>query len=178
MSGTNQRGGVIPAPAKGGLVADLTQAAAFYVEAFGAEIATAMSVDDQGRTMHVHFHRNGASLMDKRRVSRARPCAAAAAGLRPNADGGRPRRALRPGRRGRRDRRNATGRHVLARSLRPSARPLRRALDNEPAQALTDPPPQTLAQMAAMTDKIARDLVHNRLIPASPALMRAATERD
>lgn len=71
MSGTNQRGGVIPAPAKGGLVADLTQAA-FYVEAFGAEIATAMSVDDQGRTMHVHLHVNGASLMVKRRVSRAR----------------------------------------------------------------------------------------------------------
>jgi PhnB protein len=50
------------------IVADLTQAgamkaAAFYVEAFGAEIATAMSVDDQGRTMPVHFYRNGASLM-------------------------------------------------------------------------------------------------------------------
>ncbi|POR43946.1 glyoxalase [Methylobacterium sp. V23] len=48
------------------IVADLTQAggmkaAAFSVEAFGAEIATAMSVDDQGRTMHVHFYRNGAS---------------------------------------------------------------------------------------------------------------------
>ena len=66
MSGTNQLGGVVPAPVKGGLVADLTlagamKAAAFYVEAFGAEIATAMSVDDQGRTMHVHFYRNGAS---------------------------------------------------------------------------------------------------------------------
>ena len=29
-----------------------------------------------------------------------------------------------------------------------------------------------------MTDKTGRDLVHNRLIPTSAALMRAATERD
>jgi uncharacterized glyoxalase superfamily protein PhnB len=39
------------------------KAADFYVRAFGAEIATAMPADDQGRTMHVHLHVNGASLM-------------------------------------------------------------------------------------------------------------------
>jgi uncharacterized glyoxalase superfamily protein PhnB len=57
-----------PAPVKGGLVpyltvAGATKAADFYVRAFGAEIATAMPADDQGRTMHVHLHVNGASLM-------------------------------------------------------------------------------------------------------------------
>ncbi|EIZ82235.1 glyoxalase/bleomycin resistance protein/dioxygenase [Methylobacterium sp. GXF4] len=56
------------APVKGGLVAYLTvdgamKAAEFYVRAFGAEIVTAMPVDDQGRTMHVHLHVNGSSLM-------------------------------------------------------------------------------------------------------------------
>jgi hypothetical protein len=32
--------------------------------------------------------------------------------------------------------------------------------------------------MAAMTATTARDLFHNRLIPTSAALMRAATKRD
>jgi PhnB protein len=66
MSSANQPEG--PAPVKGGLVAYLTvagamKAAEFYVRAFGAEIAAALPVDDQGRTMHVHLHVNGASLM-------------------------------------------------------------------------------------------------------------------
>jgi uncharacterized glyoxalase superfamily protein PhnB len=66
MSGANQPDG--PAPVKGGLVPYLTvagamKAAEFYVRAFEAEIVTAMPVDDQGRTMHVHLHVNGASLM-------------------------------------------------------------------------------------------------------------------
>ena len=57
-----------PAPVQGGLVAYLTldgalKAADFYVRAFGAEIVTAMPADDQGRTMHVHLHVNGSSLM-------------------------------------------------------------------------------------------------------------------
>jgi len=55
-------------PVKGGLVAYLTldgalKAADFYVRAFGAEIITTMPADDQGRTMHVHLHVNGSSLM-------------------------------------------------------------------------------------------------------------------
>ncbi|MBY0259832.1 glyoxalase/bleomycin resistance/extradiol dioxygenase family protein [Methylobacterium sp.] len=66
MSSTNQPDA--PAPVKGGLVAYLTvdgamKAAEFYVRAFGAEIVTAMPVDEQGRTMHVHLHVNGSSLM-------------------------------------------------------------------------------------------------------------------
>jgi uncharacterized glyoxalase superfamily protein PhnB len=53
---------------KGGLVAYLTvdgamKAAAFYERAFGATIAAAMPADEQGRTMHVHLHVNGSSLM-------------------------------------------------------------------------------------------------------------------
>lgn len=53
---------------KGGLVPYLTvdgamKAAAFYERAFGATIAAAHPVDDQGRTMHVHLHVNGSSLM-------------------------------------------------------------------------------------------------------------------
>lgn len=56
------------AEVKGGLVAYLTvdgamKAAAFYERAFGASVAAAYPVDDQGRTMHVHLHVNGSSLM-------------------------------------------------------------------------------------------------------------------
>ena len=66
MSSTNQPDA--PAPVKGGLVAYLTvdgamKAAEFYVRAFEAEIITAMPVDEHRRTMHVHLHVNGASLM-------------------------------------------------------------------------------------------------------------------
>ena len=66
MSSGNQSGG--PASVKGGLVSYLRvggamKAAEFYVHAFGAEIVTAMPVDDQCRTMHVHLHVNRVSLM-------------------------------------------------------------------------------------------------------------------
>ncbi|MCJ2033393.1 VOC family protein [Methylobacterium sp. J-068] len=57
-----------PVPVKGGLVAYLAldgamKAAAFYGQAFGAELAGAMPPDEQGRTMHVHLYVNGSSLM-------------------------------------------------------------------------------------------------------------------
>lgn len=66
MSSTDQP--ATPAPVKGGLVAYLTldgamKAAEFYVRAFGAEIVGAIPPDEQGRTMHVHLHVNGSSLM-------------------------------------------------------------------------------------------------------------------
>jgi uncharacterized glyoxalase superfamily protein PhnB len=53
---------------RGGVVAYLqvdgaTRAAEFYSRAFGAEVAAAHPVDDQGRTMHVHLYINGTSLM-------------------------------------------------------------------------------------------------------------------
>lgn len=53
---------------KGGVVAYLTldgaaKAAAFYEKAFGATVVAQYPPDDQGRTMHVHLHINGASLM-------------------------------------------------------------------------------------------------------------------
>ncbi|MDD3443839.1 MAG: glyoxalase/bleomycin resistance/extradiol dioxygenase family protein [Zavarzinia sp.] len=53
---------------KGGMVPYLTvegalAAAAFYVRAFGATIAAAIPADEKGRTMHVHLHVNGSSLM-------------------------------------------------------------------------------------------------------------------
>lgn len=57
-----------PVPVKGGLVAYLAldgalKAADFYVRAFGAELASAVPPDEQGRTMHVHLYVNGSSLM-------------------------------------------------------------------------------------------------------------------
>ncbi|WP_264048167.1 VOC family protein [Methylobacterium flocculans] len=57
-----------PVPVKGGLVAYLAldgalKAADFYVRAFGAELASAIPPDEQGRTMHVHLYVNGSSLM-------------------------------------------------------------------------------------------------------------------
>jgi uncharacterized glyoxalase superfamily protein PhnB len=53
---------------KGGVVAYLQvdgalKAAEFYRRAFGAEVATAHPADDNGRTMHVHLHINGSSVM-------------------------------------------------------------------------------------------------------------------
>ena len=53
---------------KGGVVAYLQvdgamKAAEFYKRAFGAEVATAMPVDEKGRTMHVHLYINGSSVM-------------------------------------------------------------------------------------------------------------------
>jgi PhnB protein len=62
--------GLTPPPAvtKGTLVPYLnldgaTKAADFYIEAFGAEEAFRYPVDENGRTMHIHLHVNGASLM-------------------------------------------------------------------------------------------------------------------
>lgn len=58
-----------PAPkVHGGLVAYLQvdgahKAAEFYSRAFGAETAFAYPPDEKGRTMHVHLHINGTSLM-------------------------------------------------------------------------------------------------------------------
>jgi PhnB protein len=53
---------------KGGLVAYLSldgalTAAEFYGRAFGAETVASYPPDAQGRTMHVHQHVNGSSLM-------------------------------------------------------------------------------------------------------------------
>ena len=53
---------------KGGVVAYLqvdgaTKAAEFYRRAFGAQVVAAHPVDDKGRTMHVHLHVNGSSVM-------------------------------------------------------------------------------------------------------------------
>ena len=53
---------------KCGLVAYLSldgavRAAEFYQKAFGAEIAAMHPVDDKGRTMHIHLHVNGSTLM-------------------------------------------------------------------------------------------------------------------
>lgn len=39
------------------------RAAEFYRHAFGAHLAYAMPADEQGRTMHVHLHINGSSVM-------------------------------------------------------------------------------------------------------------------
>ena len=40
-----------------------TKAAEFYRRAFGAQVVAAHPVDDKGRTMHVHLHINGSSVM-------------------------------------------------------------------------------------------------------------------
>lgn len=57
-----------PAPVLGGLIAYLQvdgahKAAEFYGRAFGAESVFAHPADEKGRTMHVHLHVNGTSLM-------------------------------------------------------------------------------------------------------------------
>ena len=57
-----------PAPVLGGLVAYLQvdgaqKAAEFYGKAFGAKTVFAYPPDEKGRTMHVHLHVNGSSLM-------------------------------------------------------------------------------------------------------------------
>ena len=53
---------------KGGLVAYVTvdgavKATELYRKAFGAEVATIMTPDEKGRTMHAHLYINGSSLM-------------------------------------------------------------------------------------------------------------------
>ena len=40
-----------------------TKAASFYEKAFGARQVFAYPPDEQGRTMHIHLHVNGSSLM-------------------------------------------------------------------------------------------------------------------
>ena len=53
------KGGVIPYLQVDGAM----QAAAFYQRAFGAETVFAHPVDGKGRTMHIHLHINGSSVM-------------------------------------------------------------------------------------------------------------------
>lgn len=55
-------------PALGGIVAYLqidgaAKASDYYVKAFGATEVLRHPLDEQGRTMHIHLHLNGASLM-------------------------------------------------------------------------------------------------------------------
>ena len=68
MSATLEAAPTAVAQTKGGVVPYLTvdgamKAADFYRRAFGAEVAAAHPVDDQGRTMHVHLNINGGSVM-------------------------------------------------------------------------------------------------------------------
>jgi PhnB protein len=56
------------APTLGGLVPYLTvdgasKASDFYVKAFGAKEVARYPLDEKGRTMHIHLHINGSSLM-------------------------------------------------------------------------------------------------------------------
>jgi len=56
------------APVLGGLAPYLTidgasKAADFYVRAFAAKEVARYPLDEQGRTMHIHLHINGSSLM-------------------------------------------------------------------------------------------------------------------
>jgi uncharacterized glyoxalase superfamily protein PhnB len=58
----------VVAPVLGGLVAYLTvdgagKASDFYVKAFGAKEVARYPLDEKGRTMHIHLHINGNSLM-------------------------------------------------------------------------------------------------------------------
>jgi len=60
--------GTPPAAVKGGVVAYLSldgaiKAAELYKKAFGAEQVHLNPPDDKGRTMHVHLHINGSSVM-------------------------------------------------------------------------------------------------------------------
>jgi uncharacterized glyoxalase superfamily protein PhnB len=52
-------GGIVPYLS----VAGATKAAEFYGRAFGAREVARHPVDQQGRTMHIHLHINGGSLM-------------------------------------------------------------------------------------------------------------------
>lgn len=65
---TTQAGNPPPAKVLGGMTPYITvdgalKAAAFYARAFGAEQVFSYPPDDQGRTMHVHLHVNGSTLM-------------------------------------------------------------------------------------------------------------------
>jgi PhnB protein len=68
MSATLEAAPTAVVQTKGGVVPYLTvdgamKAADFYRCAFGAEVAAAHPVDDQGRTMHIHLYINGGSVM-------------------------------------------------------------------------------------------------------------------
>jgi uncharacterized glyoxalase superfamily protein PhnB len=52
-------GGVVPYL----MVDGASKAAEFYERAFGAKEVARHPVDEQGRTMHIHLHLNGGSLM-------------------------------------------------------------------------------------------------------------------
>jgi uncharacterized glyoxalase superfamily protein PhnB len=52
-------GGVVPYL----MVDGATKAAEFYARAFGAKEVARYPVDEQGRTMHIHLHMHGASVM-------------------------------------------------------------------------------------------------------------------
>ena len=52
-------GGVVPYLSVDGAV----KAAAFYARAFGAKEVARHPVDEKGRTMHIHLHINGGSVM-------------------------------------------------------------------------------------------------------------------
>lgn len=68
MSASQEAPPAVNPQVKGGVTPYLTldgamKAADFYQRAFGAELAAAHPVDDQGRTMHVHLYINGGSVM-------------------------------------------------------------------------------------------------------------------
>ena len=44
-------------------IENASKVAAFYEKAFGAKEVFRIPVDDKGRTMHIHLHLNGGSLM-------------------------------------------------------------------------------------------------------------------
>ena len=52
-------GGIVPYLSLNGA----SRAAAFYAKAFGAREVFRHPTDDEGRTMHIHLHINGGSLM-------------------------------------------------------------------------------------------------------------------
>ena len=68
MSAASNEVTPVVAPVLGGLVAYLTvdgagKASDFYVKAFGAKEVARYPLDEKGRTMHIHLHINGNSLM-------------------------------------------------------------------------------------------------------------------
>lgn len=68
MSATAETAPAAAPELKGGVIAYLQldgamKAAQFYERAFGAKIVHVHPVDDRGRTMHVHLHVNGSSVM-------------------------------------------------------------------------------------------------------------------
>jgi len=74
MSEANATGGASAdpgqqtAPVLGGVVPYLSvdgagEAAALYERAFGARVVASLPPDEKGRTMHIHLHVNGGSLM-------------------------------------------------------------------------------------------------------------------